>query len=85
MACGTPVVASTASCLPEVAGDAALLVPPTEVEALAHALNRVHTDENLRARLIAKGAERVCQFSWEKSARQLVEIYRAIKDDGVRG
>jgi glycosyltransferase involved in cell wall biosynthesis len=79
MACGTPVVASTASCLPEVAGDAALLVPPTDVEALAHALNRLLTDENLRAQLIAKGAERVRQFSWGKSARELVEIYRSLK------
>lgn len=78
MACGTPVVASTASCLPEVAGDAALLVPPTDVEALAHALDQTLNDENVRAQLIAKGAERVLQFSWEKSARELVEIYRVL-------
>ncbi len=75
MACGTPVVASTASCLPEVAGDAALLVSPTDVEALAAALDRVLSDEALRADLIAKGYTRVGQFSWDQSAKQLLGVY----------
>jgi glycosyltransferase involved in cell wall biosynthesis len=78
MACGTPVVTSTASCMPEVAGDAALLVPPTDVDALAAALDRALTDEALRADLIAKGRTRARQFSWAKSARQLLEIYHAV-------
>jgi glycosyltransferase involved in cell wall biosynthesis len=78
MACGTPVVASTASCMPEVAGDAALLVPPTDVDALAAALDRSLTDEALRADLIAKGHARVRQFSWAKSAQQLLGIYHAV-------
>lgn len=78
MACGTPVVASTASCLPEVAGNAALLVPPTDVDALAAALDRSLTDEALRADLTAKGLARARQFSWADSARQLLDIYRRL-------
>jgi len=78
MACGTPVVASAAACLPEVAGDAALIVPPTEVDALAAALEQALSDEDLRASLIAKGFERARQFSWDKSARQLLDIYRTL-------
>jgi glycosyltransferase involved in cell wall biosynthesis len=75
-ACGTPVVTSTASCLPEVAGDAALLVAPTDVDALAAALHQAASDEVLRARMIARGFERVKAFTWERSARQLLEIYQ---------
>ncbi len=75
MACGTPVVTSTAACLPEVAGDAALLVPPTDVDALAAALDRALTDKALRTDLIAKGLARARQFTWDKSARQLLDIY----------
>jgi len=78
MACGAPVVASTASCMPEVAGDAALLVPPTDVDGLAAALDLALTDEALRADLIVKGRARARQFSWAKSAQQLLEIYRAV-------
>jgi glycosyltransferase involved in cell wall biosynthesis len=78
MACGTPVVASTASCLPEVAGDAARLVSPTDVEALAAALEGVLTDEAIRADLIAKGHARVGQFSWDQSARQLLRTYHEL-------
>jgi len=75
MACGTPVVTSTASSMPEVAGDAALLVSPTDVEALEAALDKALTDENLRADLIAKGYGRVREFSWGESAKQLFGIY----------
>ncbi len=80
MACGTPVVASIASCLPEVAGDAALLIDPYDVAALAEALTRAHTDEALRADLRARGRLRAAGFRWDESARQLVELYRRIAD-----
>ena len=75
MACGTPVVASTASCLPEVAGDAALLVDPYDVAALTDALTRLHTDEALRVDLIARGRRRADAFKWDDSARQLLSVY----------
>jgi glycosyltransferase involved in cell wall biosynthesis len=78
MACGTPVVTSTASCLPEVAGDAALCVPPTDVGALAHALETAVSDESARAELRTKGFARAKEFTWEKAARELVERYRAL-------
>jgi len=80
MACGTPVVASTASCLPEVAGDAARLVSPTDVEALAAALDQVLTDEALRRDLAAKGHARAGQFTWEHAARQLLATYRELTE-----
>lgn len=77
-ACGTPVVTSTASCLPEVAGDAAWSVLPTDVAALSHALTEALTDETQRAALIAKGFVQARQFTWEKAARQLVGQYQAL-------
>jgi len=80
MACGTPVVASTASCLPEVAGDAALLIDPHDVAALAEALDRAHTDDTLRAELVTRGKRRASGFRWDDAARQLVGLYRLIAD-----
>jgi glycosyltransferase involved in cell wall biosynthesis len=78
MACGTPVVTSNVSCLPEVAGDAALCVSPTDVEALAHALAQTATDDTLRTTLIARGHARAGQFSWITAAQQLVKTYQAL-------
>jgi glycosyltransferase involved in cell wall biosynthesis len=77
-ACGTPVVTSTAACLPEVAGDAALLVPATDVDALAAALQQAATDDTLRADLIARGFARARLFTWHKSGRQLLATYHAL-------
>ena len=77
-ACGTPVVTSTASCLPEVAGEAALLVAPTDTEALANALERALVDSALRAQLIQAGFERARLFSWDKSAQVLLGLYRGL-------
>lgn len=77
-ACGTPVVTSTASCLPEVAGAGALLVNPTDVDALAAALHQTATDETLRARLITQGFQRVNAFTWDAAAQQLLEIYQTV-------
>jgi glycosyltransferase involved in cell wall biosynthesis len=78
MACGTPVVTSTAACLPEVAGDAALLVSPTDVRALAAALHRALTDDGARADLIARGFRRAAGFTWHASAQHLLEAYRRV-------
>jgi glycosyltransferase involved in cell wall biosynthesis len=71
-------VASTASCLPEVAGDAALLVPPTDVDALAVALDTAISDESVRAELLGRAPARLALFSWEKSARQLLGTYQSL-------
>ncbi len=78
MACGVPVVASDAASLPEVVGEAGLLVDPYDVDALAEALARVLDDETLRRTLIAKGHEQARRFSWAAAARQLLEHYAAL-------
>ena len=78
MACGTPVVVSNVSSLPEVVGDAGLLVDPENASEISVAIWRVLTDEALRAELVAKGLKRAQCFSWEKTALQTLELYRRI-------
>jgi glycosyltransferase involved in cell wall biosynthesis len=75
MACGSPVVTANVSSLPEVAGDAALTITPTDLDELSDALNRLLSDSTLRAQLIQRGYERVKQFTWEASAMHLHRIY----------
>jgi glycosyltransferase involved in cell wall biosynthesis len=75
MASGTPVVTSNVSSLPEVAGDAAVLVDPYDPGAIADGIQRVLTDETLRADLRRKGLARAKQFSWDQSVRRIREIY----------
>jgi glycosyltransferase involved in cell wall biosynthesis len=78
MACGVPVVCSNTSSLPEVAGDAALLVSPTDVGKLTGALARVLTDEDLRQSLIARGYRQIARFSWEHCAHQVKGVLEAV-------
>jgi glycosyltransferase involved in cell wall biosynthesis len=78
MACGTPVICSNTSSLPEVAGDAAFLVDPTDVCSLAGAMEQALTDEHLRSELMAKGLERARWFTWEKAAAKTLEVYRGV-------
>lgn len=76
MAHGVPVVASDVSSLPEVLGDAALLVPPRDDAALADALVRVLTDAELASGLVEKGRFRAGQLSWRRTARETLAVYR---------
>ncbi len=76
MAAGTPVVAARASCLPEVLGDAALLVPPIDEEALAAALGRLLDDPALRDDLRARGLAQAARYSWERTAAATLAVYR---------
>jgi glycosyltransferase involved in cell wall biosynthesis len=78
MASGTPVVTSNVSSLPEVAGDAAVLVDPYDPQAIADGIYRVLADERLRRDLRRKGLARARQFSWETSVRRVQEIYREV-------
>jgi len=78
MGCGTPVVTSRVSSLPEVAGDAALMIDPYDTHAIAESISRILIDDTLRQTLIRRGRERVKQFTWERSARQLVDLYRQV-------
>jgi len=84
MACGTPVVTSRISSLPEVVGDAALLVDPYRVDDIASGLERVLGDEALRAGLVARGRERVKLFSWERSIGAIHAHYMKVLGVGVR-
>jgi glycosyltransferase involved in cell wall biosynthesis len=78
MACGTPVVCSNTSCLPEVAGDAALLVDPADVRALAGAMERALTDEALRVTLRARVMGKARGFTWEQAAQKTLMVYQAL-------
>ena len=75
MACGTPVVTSNNSSLPEAAGSAALMVEATDATELAEAIAKVLNDNELRRRMIAAGYEQASRFTWQRSAQALLEAY----------
>jgi glycosyltransferase involved in cell wall biosynthesis len=75
MAAGTPVVTSNISSLPEVVGDAALLIDPMDANAIAEAMGRILNDPALRADLVRRGRERVKAFSWERSVARIRQVY----------
>jgi glycosyltransferase involved in cell wall biosynthesis len=76
LACGTPVAASNATSIPEAAGDAAVFFDPTDVASITMAIERLLGDPGLRDELRAKGLRRAAQFTWEKSARGVLEVLR---------
>jgi glycosyltransferase involved in cell wall biosynthesis len=76
MACGTPVITSNLSSLPEVAGDAALLVNPYDENAIAEAMQQIALDDEGRSQLRTAGLARASQFSWEKTGRATAEVLR---------
>jgi glycosyltransferase involved in cell wall biosynthesis len=76
MSCGTPVLTSCTSSLPEAGGDAALYVDPREPEEIAAAMRRLADDALLRRDLAARGLRRVAQFSWQRTAEQTLQVYR---------
>ncbi len=83
MACGTPVVTSDTSSLPEVAGDAALTVPPHDVVALTEAMQAVLTDAALAARLRAAGPIRARGFTWQRTALGMAAVYQEVLTRGA--
>ncbi|MCJ7602521.1 MAG: glycosyltransferase family 4 protein [Desulfobulbaceae bacterium] len=78
MACGCPVICSNTSSMPEVAGDAALLIDPTDVETLRRAIENVLNDRRKRDQLKELGIERARLFSWRETARQTVTLFRNV-------
>jgi glycosyltransferase involved in cell wall biosynthesis len=76
MACGTPVVTSNAASLPEVVGEAGLMLAPDDVPGWAAALQRVWMDAAYRAELAARGARQAQQFTWQATSRQIARAYR---------
>ncbi|MGD0999509.1 MAG: glycosyltransferase family 1 protein [Candidatus Brocadiia bacterium] len=81
MACGCPVITSNTTSLPEVCGDAAILVDPLDANALAERLRALLRDEPLRRDLRAKGLARAAQFSWERMARETFAVYRRVAQE----
>jgi glycosyltransferase involved in cell wall biosynthesis len=81
MACGTPVVAANRTSIPEVAGDAAVLVDGEDVDEIAEALREALVNESLRRSLIEKGLQQVRKFSWEKTAAETMRVYEALYED----
>lgn len=78
MACGIPVIVSNVSALPEVVGDAGLRVDPQNISELAVGMQRLLVDEGLRAEMIQKGLARAACFSWDRAARETLEVYRKV-------
>ncbi len=77
MSCGTPVIASNSTSLPEVVGDAGVLVEPTDADALAAALLRVLRDADLRHHLRERGMQQARRFAWRTTAERTLQVYRA--------
>ncbi len=78
LACGVPVVCSDSSSLPEVVGDAALLIPASDTAALADAISRLLHDDGLRETLRSRGLERARGFTWQAAAHQLLHAYQSL-------
>lgn len=80
MACGTPVICADNSSLPEVAGNSALQVPATNIDALAGAMHRLAVDSSLRESVIASGFLQVQKFNWPAAAQRLLAVYQQFRD-----
>ena len=78
MACGTPVITTDVSSMPEIAGEAGVLVPPDDIPALAEAIERLCTSPDERQRLTALGLARAAAFTWERTATQTLDVYRRV-------
>lgn len=78
MACGVPVLVSSASCLPEIAGEAAVVLPPQHEEAWTATIRDLLDDPNRRAQIVASGFLRVRQFGWKSAAEQLSELLQTL-------
>lgn len=87
MACGTPVITANTTSLPEVAGEAAILVDPNSAEEIAAAMIRVGTDVQLREQLRIAGVKRAGEFTWRKVADRVAEVLKAVRQphDNARG
>jgi glycosyltransferase involved in cell wall biosynthesis len=82
MACGVPVVASNRSSLPEIIGEAGVLVNPESPQEIAGAIWRVLSDSSLRTRLIREGLDQARRFSWEETARKTLAVYQSVLTPG---
>jgi glycosyltransferase involved in cell wall biosynthesis len=81
MCSGCPVVTSNTSSLPEVVGEAGIMVSPTDTDGWVEAMRRVLTNSALRDEMITKGLEQSRKFSWDRTAQQTLEVYRKFTDE----
>ncbi len=77
MACGTPIIASNVTSIPELAGDAAILIDPMDIDGITAVLIKLSTDSDLRQRLIDRGYHQAQAFSWRRTAQENLQIYHA--------
>ena len=82
MACGTPVITSNCSSLPETVGNAAVLVDPNNSEVLAYEMERVLSNKKLQLELIKKGLAHVSSHTWEKAGQKMIEIFNDVMARG---
>jgi glycosyltransferase involved in cell wall biosynthesis len=80
MACGVPVITSNCTSVPEVAGDAAILVDPSSEEAIGNALVRLLQDEPLRRQLIQRGKAQVRKFGWQETVQKTLGVYAELSE-----
>ena len=86
LACGVPVLCSNTSSLPEVAGEAAVLVDPLEVDDIARGLHEITTNANLRRTLIERGNQQAQQFTWQACADVVLSVFKhVLKSDEMAG
>jgi glycosyltransferase involved in cell wall biosynthesis len=78
MQCGTPVIASDCTSIPEVAGEAAQLINPEDIKGWAKAMFCSYTDKNIRTRYKTKGEQNLLRFSWEKCARETMDVFNEV-------
>lgn len=78
MACGTPVIASNVSCMPEILGDAAYYFDPYNVDDIVKAIKKIVSDKQTRTKLIKKGLDQAKKYSWDKTARKTLEVYNGL-------
>ena len=83
MACGCPVISSNRSSIPEVVGDAGILLDPLDIAAMSHAIDRVVTDSNFAEQLRVAGIRQAKQFSWDRTARETVQLYQQVVGAGT--
>ncbi|MGB6420537.1 MAG: glycosyltransferase family 1 protein [Anaerolineales bacterium] len=78
MACGTPVITTAVSSMPEHVGDAGILIPPQDEKALTNALQKLINDSTLQEKLSSKGLERASQFTWKRTAQETIKVYNRV-------
>ena len=81
MACGCPVIASKTGALPEIAGNAAAFIDPYDIDEMSDTMHKLSTDMAFRQELIEKGYKQVKKFSWDKSAKDILELFREFQEN----